>query len=204
MGRSAAEDRKVEIRGERFDVGDGLDRLRSPDPRQHVEQGNRLDTLLAQMRGAIGAEPLRQFPLCRHQKRFVRKGRRRRPERLEHLYLDGAVRHMVLAADHVGDAEIDVVDHAWQQIEPAAVLAPNDRVAEQFRIELLLAANEVGPHDRVHVIESEAPVRRPAFGRRGNPLGRALVDRRQAAAEQHLAPKLELLGRFVSGIDAAS
>ena len=33
--------------------------------------------------------------------------------------------------------------------------------------------------------------------------GLALVDRRQAAAEQHLAAKLELLGRLVAGIDPA-
>src|SRR5919206_313701 len=65
------------------------------------------------------------------QHRFMRKGRRLRPKRLEHLELNRTVRHMVLAADNLGDAEVDVVDHARKQIEPATVLAPDDGIAEQ-------------------------------------------------------------------------
>ena len=100
------------------------------------------------------------------------------------------------------DSEIDIVDDARQQIKPASVLSPNDRVAEQLGIELLGAPDQVVPLDRPVMIEAEAPVRRPALGRR---LLRvlALVDRRQAAAQQHLAAKLELLGRFITGVDPA-
>ena len=57
----------------------------------------------------------------------------RRPAPRTSAICDGAVRDMVLAAHDVGDAKVDVVDHARQQVEPAAVLAPDDRVAEQLR-----------------------------------------------------------------------
>src|SRR5687768_2937958 len=52
------------------------------------------------------------------------------------------------------------------------------------------------------MVELESPVRIDAFGERRD-LGLALIDRRQAAAEQHLAAKLQLLGRLVAGIDPA-
>src|SRR5437764_334176 len=81
------------------------------------------------------------------------------PKRLEHLRLRGAVRHMVLAADHMGHAKVDVIDHARQQIEPAAVLAPDDGVAQQPGVETLLSTNQVGEDDRLVMIEPEAPVR---------------------------------------------
>src|SRR4051812_6195939 len=119
-------------------------------------------------------------------------GERRRlgAERLEHLNLRGAVRHMVLAANDMGDAQIDVVDDARQQVEPTAVLTSNHPVAEQLWIEPLLAANEIGPGDWPLVIETEAPMRCAAFGH-PRAFGWALIDRRQAAPEQNLAAKLE-------------
>ena len=53
------------------------------------------------------------------------------------------------------------------------------------------------------MVEAEAPVRRPPFG--GGLIGRlALIDRRKTAAEQDLAAKVELLWRFVAGIDSSS
>ena len=73
---------------------------------------------------------------------------------------------MVLAAHDVGDAEIDVVDHARQQVEPAAVLAPDNGIAQQLRVEPLLTADQVGPDDRRIMVELEAPVRRAALGHR--------------------------------------
>ena len=135
MRRRAAERREVEVAASSSSAGDRLDRLRRADPRQHVEQRHRLDPFLAQMLGAVGAEPLRQLALGGDEQRLVRELRRLGAERLEHLDLRGAVRHMVLAANDVGDAEVDVVDHARQQIEPAAVLAANDGIAEQLRVE---------------------------------------------------------------------
>jgi hypothetical protein len=109
---------------------------------------------------------------------------------------------MVFAADDVRDTEVDVVDHARQQVEPAAVLAAHDRVAEQLGIETLLAADQVVPHDRRIVVEPEAPMRRSVVRNRGV-VEFPFVDGRQAAAEQHLAANLQLLGGFVTGVNAA-
>ena len=202
MGRRTAERREIEALGELVQARGRLDRLRGADPRQHRQHRHRLDALRADVLGAIGAEPLGQFALGGDQQRLVREVRRPRAQRLEHLDLRRAVRDMVLAADDVGDAELDIVDDARQQVEPAAVLAAHDGVAEQPGIEALLAADEVIPDDRRIMVEPEAPMRRAAFGHRS--FGRlAFIDGRQAAPEQHLAAQLELVRRFVAGIDAA-
>src|ERR1700742_497926 len=102
---------------------------------------------------------------------------------------------MVLAANDVSHSKIDVVDHAWQKIEPAPVFAADHGIAEQFGVELLLAADEVAPGDRRFMVEPEAPVRLATWGRR-LVFSPALIDWRQAAPEQHLAAKLQLLGRL--------
>ena len=47
MSRRSAESREVEALRELVERGDRLDRLRRADPREHVEQRHRLDTLLA-------------------------------------------------------------------------------------------------------------------------------------------------------------
>ena len=44
------------------------------------------------------------------------EGRRRRAERPEQLDLHGGVRDVVLAADHVGDVESDIIDHGRQGV----------------------------------------------------------------------------------------
>ena len=93
----------------------------------------------------------------------MRHRRRLGAQRREHLQLNRAVRHMVLAADDVGDAKVDVVDHAGQQIEPAAVGAPDDGIADQPRVEPLVAADQVVPLDRRVMIQPEPPVRGTDF-----------------------------------------
>ena len=52
-----------------------------------------------------------------------------RAQRLEDLDLRAGVGDVVLAADHVGDAEVDVVDHRGQRVEIGAVLADQHRIA---------------------------------------------------------------------------
>src|SRR5690348_9420072 len=96
MGWRAPERPKVEACGELIQRGDRLDGLRRADAGKDVEQGPRLDTFLAQMLGAVRAKPLRQLSLRCDQKRLVRELRRFCAERLEHLNLRGAVRHMIL------------------------------------------------------------------------------------------------------------
>ena len=180
----------------------GLDRLRGAEAGEQRQQGERLDPRLAQGVDPGRAEALGQLAFGRDEQGFVGEVRRRAAERFEHLDLGRAVRDMVLAADDVGDGEVEVVDHAGEQIEPAAVGAADDGVADQRRVELLVAADEVVPLDRRGVVEAEAPVRGDAFGD-GRVGGLALIDRRQAAAEQHLAAEVEFFGGFVAGVDAA-
>ena len=104
MGRGSPECGEIEPVRELFQADERLDRLRRADPREHVEQRHRLDTLGAKVLGAVRAEPLRELALGRDQQRLVREPRRLGPERLEHLDLRRAVRDMVLAPDNVRDA----------------------------------------------------------------------------------------------------
>ena len=67
------EGREVERLRELVERGDRLDRLRRADPREHIEKRDRLDALLAQMFGAVGAEPLRQLAFGGDQQRLVRE-----------------------------------------------------------------------------------------------------------------------------------
>jgi hypothetical protein len=78
----------------------------------------------------------------------VREARRLRRERGEHLDLQRRVRDVVLAAQHVGYAHLDIVDRARQHVQPRTVGAPHDRVAELRRLEMLRPADAVGPLDR--------------------------------------------------------
>jgi hypothetical protein len=107
---------------------------------------------------------------------------------------------MVLAPDDVGHAEVDIVDHARQQVKPAAVFPPHNRIRQQFGIEPLFAADQVVPSDRSVVFQPEPPMRSATF--RDRSIGRlAFVDRRQPAAEQDLPAKVQFFRRLVAGVD---
>ena len=126
-------------------------------------------------------------------------------ERLEQLDLHGRVGDVVLAANHMGDAELDVVDHRGQRVEVGPVLAAQDRVGQRAAIDAALAAHHVGPADRSG-IEAEAPVRLPARGLERGAVGvgqakrGAVVDRRTPERLLALAPAVELLRRLVGRI----
>ncbi len=208
-GRRAAEGGEIEALDQRRHVGERLDRQAGADPRQLGDQSGRLDPRLAHRLDAERAEPLGELALRADQQRLVREGGRRRAERLEHLQLQPGIGDMILAAHDMGDAHVDIVDHARQHVEPAAVLAPDHRIAEQGRIEMLAAADQIVPFDRRVMIEPEAPVRPPPLRLEPRPLGvaqrqrGAVVDRRPAAAEQDLALELELLRGLIGRIGAA-
>ena len=126
-----------------------------------------------------------------------------RAERLEDLDLHRRVGDVVLAADHVRDGEVDVVDDRRQRVEIGAVLAHQHRVRERAAIDMRRAAHEIGPGDGA-MVEPEAPMRAPPLApraptsvlRRERQRG-AVVDRRQAAGELALAAELELVRRLV-------
>ncbi len=134
--------------------------------------------------------------------------RRGAGERLENLDLHGGIGDMILAADDVRDAEVDVVDHRGKGVEISSVLAPQHRVGERSAIDMALAAHHVVPAHRRRV-EAETPMRpaarrfeRGAFGV-AQAQGRAVVDRRAAQRLLALAPPLEFLPRLVRRIQPA-
>ena len=202
MRRGAAEGGEVEALGQFGEASAGLNRLRGAEAREQRVERHRLDPRITQFIDPRRAEPLGQFAFCGDQQSGVRQLWQSGAERGEHLQLDRAVGDMILAAQDVGDGEVDVVDHAWQEVQPATVGAADDRVADQGRIELLVAADEIVPFDRGGMVELEAPVRGDALGH-GGVRGLALVGRRKLAAEQDLALDVELFWGFVAGIDPA-
>ena len=130
------------------------------------------------------------------------------PSAPKHLDLHGGVGDVVLAADDVGDAEIDVVDRRGQHVGEAAVGPHHDGIAHVVRLQLDPAAHQVVPDDLSRV-QPKAPVRPAAFRleaaafvlaqvQRG-----AVIDRRPAARQLPLALVFQLLRRLVGRIEAA-
>ena len=137
------------------------------------------------------------------------EGGRCRAERLEELDLRRGVGDMVLAADNMGDAEIDVVDHARQRVEIGTVFAHQDGVGQRSGVDMLAPAHEIVPHD-IALLELEAPMGLASLCfERGAILicelqRGAVIDRRLAAGELALALQLELFGRLVGRIEPAA
>jgi hypothetical protein len=113
-------------------------------------------------------------------------------ERAEDLDLGGAAGHMVLAADHVGDGEGDVVDHRGEAVELAAVGAHQHGIALARLVDVLGSAHQIVP---AHFLggELEAPMRPTAFSLQTGAVGiaklegSAVINRRAALREQACA-----------------
>ena len=122
--------------------------------------------------------------------------------------LRAGVGDVVGAADDVGDGEFDVVDDRGQRVEIAAVGAHQDGVALAGLVDMLGPAHEIVPA-HVLMFQQEAPMRACARGLQSRALGvrqrerGAVVDRRQVALQLALALELQLLRRFVAGIEPA-
>src|SRR4029078_6401530 len=82
---------------------------------------------------------------------------------LEKLDLDSGIDDMILAADHMGDIEIDIVDDRPPRVKICTILAHQNRIGERGGIDMLGAADEIHPFD-VAPIELEAPMRAASFG----------------------------------------
>jgi hypothetical protein len=114
------------------------------------------------------------------------EARHRPAQRLEDLDLRPGVGDMVGAADHMSDAEIDIVDHRRQRIEISAVLADQDRVALAGLVDMLGPAHHVDPAHLAQ-IEPETPMRQAPLGFEFRAIGRrqrqrgAVIDRSDPA-----------------------
>ncbi len=139
-------------------------------------------------------------------------------KRLEQRDLHPGVGDVIVAADDMGDAHLDIVGDGRQRVEKRAILAHQHWIGERRKIDGLLAAHDIGPGDlgplgflRIvgEIRQQEAPVRLASVGfvlrnlllRQRQRL--AAIDRRQAAAAPHLAPEVEFLRRFVAGVEQA-
>ena len=105
----------------------------------------------------------------------------------------------------MGDAKVDVVDHARHRIEIAAVGPDQYGIGQRRRIDMLPPAHEVVPH-YVSLLQQKAPMRlaslrlEPRAIRRCELQGGAVINGRLAAGELALPLQLELLRRLVSRI----
>ncbi len=137
----------------------------------------------------------------------MREGGGRGVQCREHLQLQPGIGDMILAAHDVGHAHVDIVDHARQHIEPAAVGAADHRIGLEPGIEMLGPAHKVIPFDHRIMVEPEAPMRRDPVRLQCGTLGvgqlerGTVVDRRQTASSQDLALEIELLRTLIGRID---
>lgn len=115
---------------------------------------------------------------------------------------------MILAADHVRDAEGDVVDHRGETVEVSAVGTHQHRIALARLVDMLGPAHQIVP-SHFFRRELEAPVRPATLAFQASPVGLrqfergAVVDWRAALREQALAPEFQLLRGLVARIEAA-
>jgi len=77
---------------------------------------------------------------------------------------------MVLAAHHMGDLRVDIVDHARQGVEVGAVAADQDGIGDRRRVDRLGPAHQVIPVTTL-ARQLEPPVRAAALRFEGFPLG---------------------------------
>ena len=138
----------------------------------------------------------------------MREDRRAAVQRLEDLDLRRGVDDVILAADHMADAEVDVVHDAGERVEELSVGADQHRVRQGRGVDGDVAAHAVHPAHHA-VIEPEAPVRPPSLGFQPRPVRRAqrqrgaVIDGRQAARPLTGAAALKLFWRLVGGVEAA-
>src|SRR5258708_31512019 len=106
---------------------------------------------------------------------------------------------MVLAPNDMADPKVGGIGHPRKEVEPATVLATNEGIRDQPRIDPLGSTDEVVPDNWRLVIQFEPPMRCSALGY-WRTIGLALVNGRQAAPEQHLSAELKLFLGFIAGI----
>ena len=180
--------------------------------RQHRERRHRqrLDASLAQARDGERAAALGQA-LARGRGQQIVMGEAGRmggiAQYFKQLELHRRIGDMVLAPDHMGDAQFDVIDHGGERVEPTAIFAHQHRIGERGAINMAVAAHQIRPGDRAR-LQLEAPVRLAPLRDQRLPIRvrqrqrRAVVDGRQATANLALAAPVQLVGGFETGIEA--
>jgi hypothetical protein len=182
-----------------------------PEPEQVIRERRRQVSPLAEFAHAGRAMPLGEWRTIRtHEQRKVTVSRRPEIQRFEHEQLTRRVGEMVLAAQHVGDTHLGIVDGVAEEERRAAVGTPQDEIADVVARETLGTVH--------HVVELDDAPRGNAKARRGRyPLGalahtrlgrkfatRARVPRRAAGGELRLAGQVELERRAITRVREAT
>ncbi len=122
------------------------------EQRQVVPHSGRQIARVAQLLHARGAVSLGELlAVGAVQQRQVRIARRRDPQGLHHQQLLRGVGEMVVAADHVGDPHVRVVDGDREVVENGAITPGDDELVLSVIREAHLAADLVGD-DRVAAV----------------------------------------------------
>ena len=208
-GRRAAEVAERKAGQQISQVGHRHHRLRGAQPGEQRCDRYRLDTLFCPSIDPFGTQPLRQRRILAGEQRHVGETRRRSAQCGKHLQLYGAVGDMVFPARNVGDAQIDIVHHRRQHVEPRAIGAAHHRIGQRGGGEMAMAAHAVLPVDIGGFIHSEPPMGFAAFGFQLGLVGiaqrqcGAVVNGRQPARQGNAALQLQLLSGFIAGIGPA-
>ena len=158
-GRAVGELRKVDEVRQFVERGDRTHRLGRTNQHRERGDGERLDAFRAQRADRQRARALGQSSAASvGQEVVVAEARRCARERLENLDLHGGIGDVILAANDMRHAEIDVVDHRGQRVEIGSILAAEDRIGERRAIDVAFAAHHVVPaHGRR--FEAKTPMR---------------------------------------------
>ncbi len=131
--------------------------VRPAEQRQEVHQRLGEVARLAELVDRLGAVALRQLlPVVAEHVRHVRVDGQLGAERAQDLDLLRRVRDVVVAADHVGDAVVHVLDGRGEVVGRPAVRADDDDVLELLVRELDPAADGVLPAGHALVGHAEA------------------------------------------------
>ena len=74
--------------------------------------------------------------------------RRIAAERLPKIELQPGIADVILAADDVGDAGLEIIDHGGEPVERPPVLADQHRIGHRRQLHLPVAEHEIVPFDR--------------------------------------------------------
>ena len=138
----------------------------------------------------------------------MREARRAITQRIEYLNLRGGVGDVILASDHIRNAEVNIVAHAAQRIKKPAILANQNRVRDRSTIDCCLAPDAVNPAG-TDLVQPETPVRLAALGLKGGAIlvaqgeGGAVIDGGASGLKLCLALEAKFCCRLIGRIEPA-
>ena len=116
--------------------------LGMPQPEQMIEQGGGQESALAKLLRTGAAVTLRQRrAVLAHQQSHVAVAGAAHAQGIQHHELARRIGEMVVAAQHLGDSHDGIIDGIAKEERGAAVVAPDDEIADVAR-QRIAAARE--------------------------------------------------------------